>query len=230
MDYTDIIKMRKNKGFTLTEILIVISIIVFLLLLVLIFFRTQIFKGHDARRKADLNRIRIAIEEYEKDHDCYPPEEIVENCDPGTGLRPYLDKIPCDPVTNSYYEIEIEDSTCPSWYRIYTTLTNNTDPDIEKVGCTYGCGPDLVFNYYISSFDAPSPNIGVAPEGTSYPEEPDGVNYYGCINGICTKISWDPNRPGPECGPNWQRGTCEGEACCFFQCGNELKECRDWEL
>ena len=81
---------------TLVELLIVVSIIILLVLIAIAFFRGQLFKGLDAKRKADINRIKVAIEEYEKDHDCYPPPQIVV-CDPGTGLSPYLDKIPCDP-------------------------------------------------------------------------------------------------------------------------------------
>ncbi|MFH1970891.1 MAG: prepilin-type N-terminal cleavage/methylation domain-containing protein [Patescibacteria group bacterium] len=223
--------MKKNKGLTLTEVLIVVSIIVILLVLIMAFFRNQLFKGQDARRKGDLNRISIAIEEYEKDNNCYPPEALVENCNPGIGLRPYLDKIPCDPVTNSYYEIEIEESSCPSWYRIYANLTNEKDLDIEELGCTYGCGPDYAYNFYISSPNAPLPDSTTAPGATAQPsEEPGGANYYGCFDGVCKRILWDPDRPGPECDPNWQRGTCSGDECCYYQCGPELKECQDWEL
>jgi len=223
--------MKKHKGFTLIEVLIVISIIVFLLFLIIMLFRNQLFKGQDARRKADINRIRIAIEEYEKDNNCYPPKAIVENCDPGIGLRPYLDKVPCDPVTREYYEVELEEVACPSWYRIYTHLTNDKDLDIEEVGCTYGCGPNYAYNFYISSPNAPSPESTTAPGSTPKPsEEPGDANFYGCINYVCRRILWDPQRPGPECDPNWQRGTCTGEECCYDQCGSESKECLDWQL
>jgi len=224
--------MKVKKGFTLSEVLIVVSIIVFLLIMILVLFRKQIFKGQDARRKGDMQRIRVAVEEYEKDHDCYPPKVIVENCNPGTGLQPYLDKIPCDPVTKGPYVAEMDEAICPSWYRIYTKLGNDLDIDIDKVGCEYGCGPDLAYNYYLSSPNAPDPIKGIAPGETSQPTEPGDANFYGCFSGVCTRILWDPQRPGPECDPNWQRGTCSGEECCYYQCGTPQrprKECLNWQ-
>lgn len=219
------------KGFTLTEVIIVVSIIVFLALLVLLTLRTQIFKGRDARRKADLNRIRLAVEEYEKDHDCYPTSDIVI-CKPGIGLQPYLNKIPCDPGTNASYFVETSDSTCPSWYTIYTVLENIHDPDISKVGCSYGCGPSLAFNYYVSSSNSPdifrgtfSDSTPSSTTGTTTPTIDPRIpveDYYGCFNTICEKILWDTSRPGPECDPNYQNSTC------YDQCSNPEKECKRW--
>ena len=211
---------KKHKGFTLTELLVVISIIAFLVALVVIYLRSQIFKGNDARRKGDIHNISIAIEEYEKDNDCYPRPELII-CKPGTGLRPYLDKIPCDPVTNASYYIEMPDSVCPNWYRIYARLENDKDSDISRVGCTYGCGPDYSFNYYAGSPNSPIPPQGSGPTGSGA-SEPPGEFFYGCINGICEIVIWDPERPGPECDPHFQNPTC------YDQCGEESSECKHW--
>lgn len=145
-----------KKGFTLVELLIVITMITFLALIIIGGFRSQIFKGKDARRKSDIKKIQIAVEEYEKDNDCYPDTSIII-CTPGDGLRPYLDKIPCDPATQLSYVYEIESKACPSWYRVYSMLENKEDKDIEKVGCEDGCGPNSVFNYYAGSSNAPKP-------------------------------------------------------------------------
>src|SRR3990170_6469076 len=93
---------KNQSGITLTELMIVVVIIAALALLAFWALRTQIFKGYDARRKGDIARIKVAVEEYEKDHDCYPLPQLVV-CDPGTGLRPYLDSIPCDPRTGASY-------------------------------------------------------------------------------------------------------------------------------
>jgi len=222
---------EKKRGFTLTEVLIVVLVLASLIALILFALRNQIFKGNDAKRKGDIHRIRIAMEEYEKDNNCYPTPDMII-CKPGIGLQPYLNKIPCDPTTKASYYIEVEDSTCPSWYRIYLNLENKVDSDIDETGCTYGCGPNLSYNFFVSSPNAPMPATGFAPEASSTPEPsivPD-VNFYGCFDGICRRISWDSERPGPECDPNWQRGTCSGQECCYDQCGPENKECLDWEL
>lgn len=144
-----------RSGFTLVEVLIVVSIVAFLAGISLYLLSSQVFKGTDAKRKSDINRIQIAIEEYEKDKDCYPTPEIV-TCSPDTGLRPYLDKIPCDPKTKSSYYFENDGNICPRWYRIYTKLENKQDPYITKIGCTNGCGPNSLYNYYVSSPNAPA--------------------------------------------------------------------------
>lgn len=150
-------------GVSLLELVVVVAIIGFLGTLVFWTFRTQIAKGRDAKRKADIVRIQVAIEEYEKDNDCYPTPISILNCDPGSGLRPYLNKIPCDPTSNTSYTYEPETSSCPRWYRIYANLENQEDPIIEKLGCTYGCGPGLIFSYYAANPSAPTPERGVGP-------------------------------------------------------------------
>lgn len=218
--------MKKDKGFTLIEVIIIVTIIAFLFAFIVYSLRNQIFKGYDAKRKGDMHKIQVAFEEYEKDHDCYPdlirnPEII--NCNPGLGLRPYLNKVPCEPSTKSDYIVEVDDSVCPSWYRIYAKLENDSDVDIGELDCNWGCGPEYAFNFYISSYNAPSPLIRLAPE-TSISEEPPMANFYGCINGICQRIAWDPERPGPVCIPNYQDPNC------YDKCGPESKECLSWKL
>lgn len=202
---------------TLVEIIIIIAIISFLLVLSLAYFRGQIFKGNDARRKADIKRIQIATEEYEKDHNCYPLPQYL-TCTPGTGLTPYLNKIPCDPTTGASYVYEIQDSGCPAWYRIYALLENKTDVDSQKQGCSGGCGPGLSYSYYASSPNAPTPQQG---SGSTPPPGGNGSQggFYGCKGGTCVPILWDPNRPGPECDPNYQNSTC------YNQCGQPATEC-----
>lgn len=196
-------KLKNFKGFTLTEMLIVVSIVTFLILMVLLAFRSQIFKGNDAKRKGDIHRIQVAIEEYEKDNNCYPlPDDIV--CDPGTGLQPYLEKIPCDPITEASYLYEIQDSSCPRWYRLLANLENENDEDAQSY-----CGPGGTYNYYASSPNAPTCNLSES-------------SFYGCKDAVCVPILWDNFRPGPECDPNYQNSTCYG------QCGPDANECQPW--
>jgi len=199
------IKNKKLAGMTLVELLVIVGIIMFLLFLILMYFRSQIFKGNDGRRKGDLHKIQVAVEEYEKDHDCYPPPELVV-CDPGIGLKPYISKIPCDPASNvSYpYEIPEDQIICPSWYRMYALLENENDSDVVA-----GIGPAGEYNYYVSSPNAPKVVLPLS-------------GYYGCRGGICVPIQWDPQRPGPECDPNYLSDTCYG------LCGPPEKQCQDW--
>lgn len=204
-------QLKNKNGFTLTELIIVVSILVTLMVISIAFFRSQIFKGNDARKKAETRRIGIAAEEYEKDHNCYPLSSLVV-CDPGTGLQPYLDKIPCDPITGASYFYEHEDSSCPSWYRIYAVFENENDVDYLA-----GVGPGDAFNFVYSSPNAPLDVPSGVPGGGPPPS-----GYYGCISGVCVPISWDSSRPGPECDPNFQNSSCYG------QCIYPANECMSW--
>jgi prepilin-type N-terminal cleavage/methylation domain-containing protein len=194
---------KNKKGVTLIEVLIVLVIISILIILIIAYFRNQIFKGNDARRKADIHKIQVAIEEYEKDNNCYPLPQLLE-CQPGSGLLPYLDKVPCDPTTGFPYYYEYDNSGCPKWYRLYADLDNLADQDLIP-----GVGPDGSYNYY-----AESPN---APGGVY--NDPSG--FYGCRNLTCVSIEWDPTLPGPECGPNFQSPTCYGF------CSDPAYDCKD---
>ena len=138
-----------KKGVTLVELLIVTSLLAFLAIVGISYFRSQIFKGNDAKRKSDLRRIQIALEEYEKDNDCYPVASNM-SCSPGTFLTPYLSKIPCDFKTNLSYGYDTEAGTCPKWYRLFAKLENINDPDAKQL-CLAG-GQN---NFYISSPNAP---------------------------------------------------------------------------
>lgn len=211
-----------KKGMTLTEILIVVGVIAFLVLLVTVYLRLQTLKSYDARRKAEIKRIAVAVEEYEKDKNCYPLPSVVI-CNPGTGLRPYIDKIPCDPLTSASYFYEHEDSICPRWYRIYSVLENESDKDYYN-----GIGPNNSFNYVYGSPNAPiSLDSEVIIENPGSPQPSSNptpqTDFYGCFSGVCTQIGWDPTRPGPACDPNFQNSTCYG------QCANPENECVAWK-
>jgi len=209
-----------KKGMTLIEIMIVVSILALLALLATAYLRSQIFKSYDARRKAEMKRISTAVEEYEKDNDCYPLSSTVVCTNDGVNLRPYLEKIPCDPVSKASYFYEHEDSICPKWYRIYTSLENTSDVDYQA-----GIGPNAAFSYEYSSPNAPTVAqvVPVAsgaptPASSSVPQ----VDFYGCVSGSCVQIAWNPLRPGPECDPNFQNSSCYG------QCSNPNNECQSW--
>jgi len=199
-------KMRFSRGLTISELMIVVVIIAFLALLAFWAVRTQVYKGFDARRKADIHRIKVAVEEYEKDHDCYPTPDLVVCTPQDTGLRPYLDKIPCDPRTKASYYYDHENSSCPKWYRLYATFENLKDLDFMGP-----LGPGNAFNYYSGSPNAPYPS-GAASD------------FYGCRSGVCVPILWNPSRPGAECDPNFGSSSCYGK-CTDPNTGAPINEC-----
>lgn len=163
-----------KKGFTLMELLIVVSLLVILATALLVSLNPwgQINKGHDSKRKSEMSSINKVLEDWYNDKNCYPrPSEICYNPTVGTtcnicgnqstspSFSPYLPSLPCDPRQPlKKYLYQVDNNSCPSWYRIYTTLSNQSDPVIASVGCSDGCGPspDFSYNYGVSS-----PNIGL---------------------------------------------------------------------
>lgn len=196
------LKSKKTiAGLTLTELLIVIGIIGVLAVLITAYLRSQIFKANDAKRKAEIKRIGIAVEEYEKDKDCYP---TTVTCTTNTSLRPYLDTIPCDPVSKAPYYYEHDGTSCPKWYRLYASLENEKDVDYEP-----NIGLDSLYSYYQSSPNAPALSSSTPPPG--------GIDeYYGCFSGVCTSIS------GTEVCPNANWSNRDD---CYGQCSNPGNEC-----
>jgi len=65
-------KKLLNRGFTLIELLVVIAIIGVLASVILVSLNSARAKARDARRKADLRNITVALEMYKNDAGTYP--------------------------------------------------------------------------------------------------------------------------------------------------------------
>lgn len=206
--------LRNAHGFTLMETLIVMSFVAFVLILLLMGLRIQITRGYDARRKSDLTRIRRAFEEYYNDNDCYPPATILDNCG-SADLAPYIDNVPCDPITGeSYVYVPLSSDQCGG-YAACVALGDLQDKDIERIGCNpiNGCGWGSGYNYCIANGmsviapgfdpDAPSPT----PTGT--PTPPPGV--YACSpagNGTCNNYGANAYDPPFNCPVTYSHPGC----------------------
>ena len=193
---------RRQAGLTLIEMITVIAIIIILILIGWMAWRNQFNKAKDANRKDDLQRLSIAFEEYFTDHDCYPPADILSNCG-GNELSPYLNSIPCDPLSNTKYCYIPDDTppgTCPRYYRLLSSLDNTTDPIITKLQC-HGpeycgyeteCDADVIqnsYNYGVSSLNVPVLNPEVSPPPDSSPgpgdsPTPSPEGNFACHPGI----------------------------------------------
>ncbi|MDO8609386.1 MAG: prepilin-type N-terminal cleavage/methylation domain-containing protein [bacterium] len=177
-----IVHPSSKSAFTLMELLIVISIIAILVVAIIILLNPfkQIQKSWDGKRKHELTQLNKVLEDYYNDKQCYPePNEVCYNSyatladgtytcnicgnesDPTNfaSFSPYVSELLCDPQHPSkQYLYQVDDVDCPTWYRIYTTLSITTDPLIVSVGCSGGCGPssNFIYNYGVTS-----PNIGL---------------------------------------------------------------------
>jgi len=205
-------KYRKmSSGFTLIELLVVITILTLLMLLSFLVYRHQIGKAYDSKRKSDIYDIKIALEEYEKDHNCYPDFVSCEG-DSADDFQPYISMIPCDPETKKSYVYYPDPSnlSCHKWYWIFSNLSNDNDSKISDLGCTNGCGPtadEAIYNYYASSPNAPDPYFGEGNE----------AGPWGCFNGECKPLN------GLSCTPQYGVSDCRGQ--CLGDDGLPAHQC-----
>lgn len=135
---------------TLSEVIVVAAIFAILVTLATLSLspRLQLARARDSRRKADLKRIVLALEDYAGDKTCYPATiyEDGSGCVASGQIGPYLHNIPCDPQTKNPYPYVC--SSCKEFV-IYATLELEKEKD-------YGSG-----NYVLSS-----PNLRVMPTVT----------------------------------------------------------------
>ena len=88
-------RLRSTDGFTLMELMIVLSLIVLLASIGLTAYRTSVQRGREAVLKEDLFRMRDAIDQFFVDKGKYPADlnEVV--------AAGYLRSVPADPMTSS---------------------------------------------------------------------------------------------------------------------------------
>jgi len=173
---------HSNAGLTLIELMVSLAIIAVMAVTILFVARTQINRAHDAQRKSDIEKIKIAFEDYYTDNSCYPPADILSICGDDE-LQPYLAKIPCDPTTKDpYLYLPVEGAQC-SGYRLFTQISDSTDPAIARVGCGggAGCGVGLGYNYGVSAGVSIGNGAGGAAQfaGSRWACSPSGTcNFY----------------------------------------------------
>lgn len=87
--------MRHPKGFTLVELLVVLTLVALLLALALPRFIDQTDRAKEAVLKQNLESLRIALDQHYGDKGHFPStlDELVEH--------KYLRHIPVDPITNN---------------------------------------------------------------------------------------------------------------------------------
>jgi general secretion pathway protein G len=131
---------NRSSGFTLMELLIVITIIGLLMAASVTNWFAQLQKSFDSKRKADLYKIKNAFNEYYNDFGSYPGTTILNSCGGSVLSNQGLRSIPCDPESKKPYIYEnLIPGDTTSGFRIYTTLKVKADPDIERLGCNPTC-------------------------------------------------------------------------------------------
>ena len=140
--YRKKIKIFTNtKAFTLIELLVVISIIGVLIALSLFGIQGARESSRDAKRKADLETIRSALEMYRSDEGIYPNDLSLLT----SGDDPYLTVVPEDMVAGRNYGYVQAIST----YKLCAALEGLADE--ETIGDVTDCNCEATCNYAVTN-------------------------------------------------------------------------------
>lgn len=127
--------MKHTKGFSLVELLVVISIIAVLAAVVLPSIDAVRARGRDGKRISDINQIRLALEHYFNMYNRYPIDINVTSTNDisvngastlwlSNGILP---STPKDPNNSNYKYVSYCPSTTPTGYHIGAVLEQSND-------------------------------------------------------------------------------------------------------
>ncbi len=135
---------QSDRGFSLVELLVVISIIALLSTVVLASLSSSRQKGRDARRLADMQQIQLALAQYRGINESYPNCLYAGTSNSGTACGTSLEgstvmtTVPRDPKTGLGYayahvKLEIGTTNCASGptYHLGAALEDQTHPALD---------------------------------------------------------------------------------------------------
>lgn len=150
--------MKRLSGFTLVELLVVMSIIGVLATIISTGFRSAQARGRDAERKSDLKQIAGALELYFTDYGKYPDTLPAWGTQFSDSKTVYMKSLPVDPVDSYNYLYRIVDNPTNQKFQLFAHLENTEDPDCLGGNCktspvNYLCGSQKC------NFAVTSPNV-----------------------------------------------------------------------
>lgn len=192
----------------------------------------QVNKGNDAKRKKDMGRIKIAMEDYYNDKGCYPGQVLIDTLNEANScgknvFTPWLASWPCD-SQGKPYGLAVEAAinpppplSCPKWFKVFTKLDNKKDAGIPQgwtTGIEYVGSFANVYSHSQVNYGMSSTNVRwdekAAPSGCG-----PGCSSHG--SGDCnTADGIPPSCSGDDC---YLGSNCASE--CQFTCCNDGHPC-----
>jgi type II secretion system protein G len=126
-------KARKQSGFTLLELLIVIVIIGILALLILPNLTSAPKKARDTKRKTDIVAIEKGLEEYLLNNNSYPDSVTAGLAALTGGTAPIMKTIPTDPKNVAPYVYTYVTANGDTTYTLSACLENSNDSGTDVV-------------------------------------------------------------------------------------------------
>jgi prepilin-type N-terminal cleavage/methylation domain-containing protein len=130
--------MKKNSGFTLIELMVVIAIIAILTAIIMVNFSAAKSKSRDGKRISDIAQIQLALAGYFNQCNSYPTPhngtidstlltQANAHCPSGIHLNTFISQIPTPSAETGQtaYAYFVNSTTPPSDYILETTLENN---------------------------------------------------------------------------------------------------------
>lgn len=143
---------RIAAGFTLVELLVVVSIVGILASVVVVNLNSSRALARDAQRKATLDTVQNALELYNNVNNSYPVMNGWNWDTMCTAIEPYIDQCPSDPSYNNsgYNNGFVYNSRDGSQYALDATLENRNEPITNaSINC---CTPSHVDFYQAGTY------------------------------------------------------------------------------
>lgn len=169
--------VKRNKGFTIVEMLITMALVGILAAIALIATQRPLAKGRDTKRESDLNTVKLALEQH------YLAQTTREFPEPNAGGAP-ADYVALGPIINNYLPVLPQDPLYPRQeysYRVQSVdkqcfelsaVSETRSDDIYVCGGVYQCRitfctlPDII----------PLPTLTPGPTPTITPIPPTPTN------------------------------------------------------
>lgn len=151
------VKQASQRGFTLVELLIVISIIGILAGFLFVNFANVRERGRDSRRKHDLSEVKTALRLYYNDYQSYPSStnNLIVGCGPdgdslstcawgdsfAIGSTVFME-LPIDPVNAGQYSYQYAQTEGGENFLLQAYLENLSDPQSAESQTKCGIAED----------------------------------------------------------------------------------------